>query len=177
MRTNHGENGWLDNAFRSDRSSLSFLPNFPDHKLANPQRGFKLGCVNFWCRPSAVARMNNPEVGTPYPEASPNLKLHVGSSRTLSTFTPDFCLLNGHHETSLRSTPIPAGLHLGGLQPFHRLRDHPFVAVWIPKQGTPVPVEMGFERLQHRHSGTDTPCSEGIRIRDEETKANPRSQR
>jgi hypothetical protein len=51
------------------------------------------------------------------------------------------------------------------------------MTVWIAKQATPVPVKVGFERLQHHQSGTDTPCSEGIRIRDEETKTNPRSQR
>lgn len=78
---------------------------------------------------------------------------------------------------SLGSTPVPAGLHLGRAQPFDRLRDHPLMAVWIAEQATPVPVKVGFERLQHHQSGTDALCSESIRVRNEETKTNPGSQR
>ena len=72
-----------------------------------------------------------------------------------------------------RSTLIPASLHFGGFQQFDRLRDHPFVTLWIPKQGAPMSMKVGLGRLNYHHSGRSAPCGEGIRIQDEETKANP----
>ncbi len=48
------------------------------------------------------------------------------------------------------------------------------MTLWIPKQGTPMPVKMGLGRLHHNHPSGGTLRAEGIRIRDEETQANPR---
>ena len=152
------------------QASLSWQ-KFPRPKLAKLRPGFKLGCVNFRCRQPAIVILKSRPEWTRFRGTPPNLEVHFGNSDPLSRGP-----LSSSRRTqeTIRSTSIPAGLHLGGFQPFDRLRDHPFVTLWIPKQSAPMPMKMGLGRLHYHHSSGGAPCGEGIRIRDEETKTNPR---
>ena len=128
--------------------------------------------MNFWCRLLAVVILKSLPEWPYFRGSSPNLKIQAGTRGPLSTFPPGSGLW-AKKPKGIRSTLIPASLHLGGFQPFDGLRDHPFVPLWIPKQSAPMPVKVGLGRLNYHHSGRSAPCGEGIRIQDEETKANP----